>query len=104
MPYSNMLPHKLLNPCKENFACVPAYGFHNHLSLTKNMSLFLDEVKKARLSGNLDNAEGGFDAIMQVISCKKEIKWRKMARKIILFATDGIFHYAGDGKVRKNRI
>lgn len=36
---------------------------------------------------------------MQVISCKKQIKWQKMARKIILFATDGIFHYAGDGKV-----
>lgn len=51
MPYSNMLPHKLQNPCKENAACVPAYGFRNHLGLTKDVALFLEQVKQARLSG-----------------------------------------------------
>lgn len=51
------------------------------------------------MSGSLDNPEGGFDALMQVISCSKDIGWRDNARKIILFATDETSHFAGDGKV-----
>ena len=51
------------------------------------------------MQSNLDNAEGGFDALIQVINCKKEINWNYPSRKIILFATDSLFHYAGDGKL-----
>lgn len=99
MPYSNMLPQKLNNPCNANVPCIKAYGYRNHLSLTNDSFLFLEKVKEAKLSGNLDNAEGGFDALVQVISCKKEINWNYPSRKIILFATDSLFHYAGDGKL-----
>lgn len=99
MPYSNMLPAKLENPCSANIPCIKAYGYKNHLSLTNDTKLFLEKVKEARLSGNLDNAEGGFDALIQVISCKNEISWSYPSRKIILFATDSLFHYAGDGKL-----
>lgn len=101
MPYSNMLPAKLENPCSANIPCIRAYGYRNHLSLTNDSKLFLQKVKEARLSGNLDNAEGGFDALIQVISCKNEINWNNPSntRKIILFATDSLFHYAGDGKL-----
>ena len=99
MPYSNMLPAKLENPCSANIPCIKAYGYRNHLSLTNDTKLFLEKVKEARLSGNLDNAEGGFDALIQVIACKNEISWSYPSRKIILFATDSLFHYAGDGKL-----
>ena len=99
MPYSNMLPAKLENPCSANIPCIKAYGYRNHLGLTNDSKLFLQKVKEARLSGNLDNAEGGFDALIQVISCKNEINWSYPSRKIILFATDSLFHYAGDGKL-----
>ncbi len=36
---------------------------------------------------------------MQVIVCRDHIEWNDLSRKIILFATDSIFHYAGDGKL-----
>lgn len=51
------------------------------------------------MSGNLDAPEGGFDAIMQAIVCRKEIGWRDGARRLLLFSTDAGFHYAGDGKL-----
>lgn len=101
MPFANMVPEKLINPCMDNSECVPPYGFKNHLPLTRNVSRFVDEVSRASLSGNLDNAEGGFDAIMQVVVCHQEINWDALSRKIIVFTTDSAFHYAGDGKVIK---
>ena len=54
-------------------------------------------MKKAKVSGNLDAPEGGFDAIMQAIVCKNEIGWRDNARKLLVFSTDAGFHFAGDG-------
>nr|XP_042896251.1 integrin beta-PS [Parasteatoda tepidariorum] len=98
MPYVDMVPERLVNPCREEY-CNSPYGFRNHLSLNDNVTLFTQEVSAANLSGNLDNAEGGFDAVMQVIACKEKIRWNDRSRKIILFATNGIFHYAGDGKL-----
>lgn len=53
----------------------------------------------ADVSGNLDAPEGGFDAIMQAVVCKREIGWRDQARRLLVFSTDAGFHYAGDGKV-----
>ncbi|RWS05225.1 uncharacterized protein B4U79_02101, partial [Dinothrombium tinctorium] len=99
MPYASVVPAKLRNPCPDSLICDPPYGFRNQLPLSGNFSLFLEKVKNTNLSGNLDNAEGGFDAIMQVIACKDEIRWNEMSRKILIFATDSIFHYAGDGKL-----
>lgn len=57
------------------------------------------EVEDAPVSGNLDAPEGGFDAIMQAIVCQEHIKWRREARRLLVFSTDAGFHYAGDGKV-----
>lgn len=107
MPYANMVPEKLANPCikplpYENqsvIACASPYGFRNHLPLNDNITQFTQEVSSTPLSANLDDAEGGFDAIMQSIVCRDNIQWNKLSRKIILFATDSRFHYAGDGKL-----
>ena len=56
-------------------------------------------MKNAKVSGNLDAPEGGFDAIMQAIACRDEIGWRNASRRLLVFSTDAGFHYAGDGKV-----
>lgn len=56
-------------------------------------------MRNASVSGNLDAPEGGFDAIMQAIVCRKEIGWREKARRLLVFSTDAGFHYAGDGKL-----
>lgn len=99
LPYVNTVPSKLINPCLDGRVCAPPYGFRNHMPLTNNTRRFVDEVAEANVSANLDDAEGGFDAIMQVIVCKKNIDWNERSRKIILFASDSGFHYAGDGKL-----
>lgn len=96
MPYVSTVPAKLKEPCD---GCRAPYGFINHLQLTDETSLFKDMVQKVQISGNLDSPEGGFDAIMQAITCGNEIGWRQKSRKMVLFSTDAGFHYAGDGKL-----
>lgn len=44
-----------------------------------------------------DAPEAHADAMVQVIECAKEIGWRKNTRRVVLVATDAIFHTAGDG-------
>lgn len=88
--------YRLQAPCA---GCVSPYSFINHLSLTDNAEEFETKVIGADVSGNLDAPEGGFDAIMQAIVCKKEIGWREQARHLIVFSTDADFHIAGDGKL-----
>ncbi|ODN00557.1 Integrin beta-PS [Orchesella cincta] len=75
------------------------YGFRNGLSLTDNISKFRETVTNAKISRNLDEPEGTLDALMQAITCVKEIGWRNDSRKLIVVATDGPFHIAGDGKI-----
>merc|ERR1719410_468034 len=96
MPYVSTVPRKLEEPCD---GCAAPYGYKHHMRLTTDTRTFEDEVKKAKVSGNLDAPEGGFDAIMQAIVCKDIIGWRDKARRLLVFSTDAGFHYAGDGKL-----
>uniref|UniRef100_A0A4D5R9L8 Integrin beta n=1 Tax=Scolopendra viridis TaxID=118503 RepID=A0A4D5R9L8_SCOVI len=96
MPYVSTVPEKKIEPCPN---CASPYGFKNHMSLNVETTRFKNEVAAARVSGNLDAPEGGFDAIMQAIVCGKEIGWRDQSRKLLVFSTDSGFHYAGDGKL-----
>lgn len=96
MPYVSTVPKKLESPCD---GCEAPYSFKNQLRLDKNTSLFEEYVRRAKVSGNLDAPEGGFDAIMQAIMCGNQIGWRKQSRKMLLFSTDAGFHFAGDGKL-----
>ncbi|XP_016984772.1 integrin beta-PS isoform X1 [Drosophila rhopaloa] len=96
MPYVSTIKKKLLNPCDN---CTAPYGYHNHMQLSRNTTSFSREVKSAKVSGNLDAPEGGFDAIMQAIACRQQIGWREQARRLLVFSTDAGFHYAGDGKL-----
>ncbi|VDP32143.1 unnamed protein product [Soboliphyme baturini] len=92
MPFVDARANK---PCD---TCVEPYGFKNHMSLTKDTRRF-KEVNESAVSGNLDAPEGGFDAIIQSLVCRKEVGWRQNARKMMVFSTDAGFHYAGDGRL-----
>ena len=61
---------RLENPCSAREPCVPAYSFHNDLPLTRNLDSFIDAVNNVTHSSNLDNPEGGLDAMMQAIVCR----------------------------------
>lgn len=40
---------------------------------------------------------------MQAIACTQQVGWARQARKLMLVATDGFLHFAGEGKVRQRR-
>jgi hypothetical protein len=63
------------------------------------IDLFQHQVSAANVSGNVDEPEGGLDALMQSVVCLEEIGWRQNTRKFLVFSTDSGFHMAGDGKV-----
>lgn len=93
-----IMPHLKDNPCAtEGKVCEPTYGYRHHLSLTEDEKLFVKSVNKSKVTGNLDNLEGGFDALMQVLVCPREIGWKEEARKVVILVTDGFMHFAGDG-------
>ncbi|NP_001298213.1 integrin beta-PS-like precursor [Biomphalaria glabrata] len=100
-PYVSTVPQKLKMPCKtyNGEPCEAPYGFKNQLSLDLETTKFSQKVKEARVSGNLDAPEGGFDAIMQAVACEDEIGWRPISRRMLVFSTDAGFHHAGDGKL-----
>ncbi|XP_013098468.2 integrin beta-nu isoform X1 [Stomoxys calcitrans] len=91
-------PELKMNPCaKAGQVCEPTYGFRHHLHLTEDAKRFVKSVKESKITGNLDNLEGGLDALMQVLVCSQEIGWKKEARKVVILVTDGFMHFAGDG-------
>nr|XP_003823870.1 integrin beta-2 [Pan paniscus] len=99
LPFVNTHPDKLRNPCpNKEKECQPPFAFRHVLKLTNNSSQFQTEVGKQLISGNLDAPEGGLDAMMQVAACPEEIGWRNVTR-LLVFATDDGFHFAGDGKL-----
>ncbi|PSN34504.1 Integrin beta-PS [Blattella germanica] len=100
-PYTNTVPSMLAAPCKN---CTAPYGFYNHLKLSNDTEKFTAEVAKAGVSGNVDDIEGGLDALMQAIVCTEQIGWRDKARRLLIFSTDSGFHMAGDGKNAINVI
>uniref|UniRef100_H2YJU8 Integrin beta n=1 Tax=Ciona savignyi TaxID=51511 RepID=H2YJU8_CIOSA len=120
MPYISTVPAKIKNPCSDKAPCVPTYSFHNDLPLTPEIEAFVTSVNNVTHSSNLDNPEGGLDAMMQAIVCKVRlvlknfalspcfvqapvyrfnINWRKDATHLLVYSTDASFHYAGDGKL-----
>lgn len=55
------------------------------------------------MTGNVDNLEGGLDGIVQAIVCDRQVGWAHQARKLMLIATDGLLHFAGEGKVNEKK-
>ncbi|XP_053673915.1 integrin beta-nu [Anopheles nili] len=97
-PFVQSEPHRLENPCySENDQCEPTYGFRHRLQITRDINSFIAQVKESNVTGNVDNLEAGLDALMQVLVCEKQIGWGTNTRKIVVIATDGWLHMAGDG-------
>ncbi|CAH1183280.1 unnamed protein product [Phaedon cochleariae] len=96
LPFTSTRKERLRAPCD---GCASPYSFKNHMPLSVNYAKFVDQVRSSKVSGNLDTPEGGLDAIMQAIVCKKQIKWRPQARHLLILSTDAGFHIAGDGKL-----
>ena len=98
MPF--IFPGHEENPCRsEHSVCSPLYCFQHHLALTEDIQRFVKEVNDSTVTGNVDNLEGGLDGVVQSIVCAEEIGWGQQARKLMLMATDGFLHFAGDGKL-----
>lgn len=98
MPFRDPAPRASQNPCAViGGHCEPSYGFRHRLALDRNVTRFVASVAAAGTSANLDNVEGGLDALMQAVVCDRAIGWLAHARKIVLLATDGGQHFAGDG-------
>ncbi|NWH74344.1 ITB2 protein, partial [Piaya cayana] len=99
LPFVNTHPEKLQNPCpNKDEKCQPPFAFKHILSLTDDAKKFESEVGKQFISGNLDAPEGGLDAMMQAAVCGDLIGWRNVTR-LLVYATDDGFHFAGDGKL-----
>ncbi|NXD41895.1 ITB4 protein, partial [Copsychus sechellarum] len=73
------------------------FSFRNVIRLTSNIGDFSRELRKERISGNLDAPEGGFDAILQTAVCRDKIGWRKDSTHLLVFSTESAFHYEADG-------
>lgn len=70
-PYVSTVPSKWHHPCHiPNEPCQSPFSYQHVLTLTDNATEFESKVSQQRISGNLDSAEGGFDAIMQAAICK----------------------------------
>ena len=62
MPYISLIPRE---NCQQK-DCPGPYSFQHQMKLAADAELFQERVKNAPISGNIDNPEGGFDALVQV--------------------------------------
>ena len=75
-----------LNP---QFLPISPLSYHHQTTLREfTAEEFKEEVLSQPLAGNVDEPEGGLDALMQAMVCRQRVGWRRNARKIILMATD----------------
>uniref|UniRef100_F6XBP2 Integrin beta n=1 Tax=Ciona intestinalis TaxID=7719 RepID=F6XBP2_CIOIN len=79
--------------------CVEPFGFHHQLKMSSDTTKFKQAVEETIISTNIDEPEGGFDALMQIAVCQDIIGWRKESLKVVLFTSDDSPHIALDGKL-----
>ena len=75
-----------------NLYIILLFSFQHQMSLVRDGSLFTERVSRAPISGNIDNPEGGLDALMQVMVCGEKIGWREGARRVIIYTSDQVSH------------
>ncbi|RZC38267.1 integrin beta-nu-like, partial [Asbolus verrucosus] len=98
MPFYLSEEEDRINPCLiEHETCEMGYIFRHRLNFTDEIDEFIKKVENSTVSANLDNLEGGMDALMQILLCGSKIGWSENSRKLVIIATDGKMHFAGDG-------
>eukprot|EP00117_Sycon_ciliatum_P011070 scpid4556/ scgid3103/ Integrin beta-1; Fibronectin receptor subunit beta; Integrin subunit beta-1; VLA-4 subunit beta len=95
-PYVVTQNNTVISQC---LGCKLPYSFENTFPLSTDTAGFVTSVSSQRISGNVDTAEGTLEALMQVLVCTDKIGWRDNARRVLVVATDAIYHTAGDGKL-----
>lgn len=74
MPFIMTDAKNLHNPCSlERGECESTYSYRHRLSLTNDVQKFISRVNDSQITANLDNLEGGLDALMQVIVCQERV-------------------------------
>ncbi|TRY88129.1 hypothetical protein DNTS_031505 [Danionella cerebrum] len=100
LPFIKITPEDLANPCRSvDHDCLPTFGYRHLLSLTSSMDKFNEIISRQKVSGNIENPECGFDAIMQAAVCGDRIGWRNDSMKLLVFASDGDSHFGMDSKM-----
>ncbi|XP_063916638.1 integrin beta-nu-like isoform X2 [Zophobas morio] len=98
VPYYLTDPTNRDNPCNiDGGTCEKGYVFKHRINFTNYVKMFIEKVTKSDVSANLDDLEGGLDALMQILFCGKKLGWRTNSRKLVLVATEAGMHLAGDG-------
>jgi integrin beta 1 len=98
MPFYSMTDREIENPCIiENENCERGYLFKHRREFTNDTDEFIKEIERSDVTANLDNLEGGMDVLMQLLSCQKRLNWLDISRKLVVIATEGGMHLAGDG-------
>ncbi|XP_033762160.1 integrin beta-6-like [Pecten maximus] len=100
LPFTHSSPKHLENPCGDfGGVCASPYAFKHSMKLAKDIPEFVRQVTATNDSANYDSPEGGFDGLMQVMVCPELIGWRNRSRRLLIYATDSDYHYAGDGRL-----
>lgn len=104
VPFSYTTKYEYDEHCqsKDNsISCSPSFDFKHKMNFTSNITEFTEQVKllKNQTTINIDEPEGGLDALMQTILCQEEMGWNQDSRKVVLIATDAVLHMAGEGKL-----
>uniref|UniRef100_A0A6Q2YE29 Integrin beta n=1 Tax=Esox lucius TaxID=8010 RepID=A0A6Q2YE29_ESOLU len=100
LPFIKITPADLKNPCHGvDQVCLPTFGYKHVLPLTSNTDEFNKIIAKQQVSANIDTAECGFDAIMQVAVCGDKIGWRNDSMRLLVFVSDGDSHFGMDSKI-----
>lgn len=111
VPFAYTTEREINEHCQSrdnSITCSPSFDFKHKMNFTGNISEFIEQVKlvKNQTTINIDEPEGGLDALMQTILCQDEMGWNVDSRKVVLVATDATLHLAGEGKligaVRRN--
>lgn len=100
MPYIAWTPEMQKYRCQKP-VCRDPHDFKNQVNLGEDQASFGTKMKEALefVSVNLDDDEGGLDALIQALDCDQEIGWRDVSRRIIVYCSNSLFHLAGDGKL-----
>ncbi|XP_025096259.1 LOW QUALITY PROTEIN: integrin beta-1-A-like [Pomacea canaliculata] len=102
MPYIPWTDQMLKNRCplkESDQTCRKPHDFINQLPLSEDVAKFAPKMEEAikAVSQSFDDSEGGMDGLMQTLACEKDVGWRERSRRIVVYASNSLFHLAGDG-------
>lgn len=74
------------------------------MPLTSATDDFAKRVDATPIKYGYDTVESASDALAQVALCDNQIGWRSNTRRMVVVASDALFHIAGDGMVERASV